>query len=109
MNRHQRSSDHGFGTAAGPEAVECAARCLEAAGYDVRRQSSDWVLLSDAGELQRQLLEGWAEAACEIAPETAARVDAWLARRLAHIDAGRSRVIVGHEDLAAWLPAHHQR
>ena len=28
----------------------------------------------------------------------------WLGRRLAHVEAGRSRVIVGHEDLAAWLP-----
>ena len=27
----------------------------------------------------------------------------WLGRRLAHIDAGRSRVTVGHDDLAAWL------
>jgi hypothetical protein len=28
----------------------------------------------------------------------------WLARRFAHIGSGRSRVVVGHEDLAAWLP-----
>jgi hypothetical protein len=31
-------------------------------------------------------------------------IQAWLARRLAHVEAGRSEVIVGHEDLAAWLP-----
>ena len=28
----------------------------------------------------------------------------WRARRLAHVDAGRSRLTVGHDDLAAWLP-----
>ena len=32
-------------------------------------------------------------------------VNSWLARRLAHVDAGRSHVTVGHEDLAAWLPS----
>ena len=30
-------------------------------------------------------------------------VRAWLTRRLVHVEAGRSRVTVGHEDLAAWL------
>jgi len=34
-------------------------------------------------------------------PPTIAR---WRARRLAHVDAGRSRLVVGHDDLAAWLP-----
>jgi hypothetical protein len=105
MNRHQRARDHGFGPAAGPEAGECAARCFAAVGYHVRREASDWVLLPDTRELQRQLIEGWAQAALEIAPGQAAVVGSWLARRLAHVEAGRSRVIVCHEDLAAWLPS----
>ena len=34
----------------------------------------------------------------------AAAIDGWRARRLAHVDAQRSHLTVGHEDLAAWLP-----
>ena len=104
MNRHQRSSDKGFGRAAGPDAVRSAERCFAAAGYQVRRAASDWLLAPDQGELQRQLIEGWAQAAEEIAPGHRAMIHDWLARRLGHVDAGRSRVVVGHEDLAAWLP-----
>jgi hypothetical protein len=102
MNRHQRANDHGFGRAAGPDAVESADRCFTAAGYHVRRETSDWVLAPEQSGLQRQLIEGWAEAAREIAPGRTAAIDAWLARRLAHVDGGHSRIIVCHEDLAAW-------
>jgi hypothetical protein len=105
MNRHQRASDHGFGTAAGPEAVECAARCFGAVGYHVRRAGSDWMLSPDTRALQRHLIEGWAEAAQEIAPGQATMVERWLTRRLAHVEAHRSHITVGHEDLAAWLPS----
>ncbi len=104
MNRHQRASDKGFGRAVGPEAVACAARQFAAVGYHVQRAASDWVLPPDMQELQRQLIGGWADAALEIAPDRAELVASWLARRLAHVEARRSRVIVGHEDLAAWLP-----
>jgi hypothetical protein len=104
MNDHQRASDKGFGAAAGPAAAGCAARCFEAVGYHVRREASDWLLAPDAQELQRQLIEGWAGAAREMAPGQAAMVESWLARRLAHVDAHRSHIVVCHEDLAAWLP-----
>lgn len=104
MNRHQRQNDKGFGPAAGPDAVECAVRCFEEAGYQVRREPSDWVLAPDARDLQRQLIEGWAGAARDIAPGLSSTIRDWLARRLAHIAANRSLVYVGHEDLAAWLP-----
>jgi len=50
------------------------------------------------------LIEGWANAATELAPDRDAAIARWRARRLAHIAAGRSRVVVGHDDLAAWLP-----
>jgi hypothetical protein len=105
MNEHQRASDKGFGTAAGPEAAECAARCFEAVGYHVRREASDWVLPPDARELQRQLIQGWAGAARDMAPGQTAMIESWLARRLAHVEAHRSHIIVCHEDLAAWLPS----
>jgi hypothetical protein len=48
------------------------------------------------------LIEGWARAAAEIAPERTALVDDWLRRRLIHVDAGRSQLTVGHRDIAAW-------
>ena len=102
MNRHQWTSDKGFGPAAGPDAVDCAARCFAGVGYQVRREASDWVLPADARELQRQLMQGWADAATEIAPEESAWIGDWLARRLAHVASGHSIVTVGHEDLAAW-------
>ena len=104
MNRHQRSNDKGFGRAAGPDAVDAAARCFSEVGYRVQRASSDWVLPPEARELQRQLVEGWAEAATAIASGQSAIIRSWKSRRLAHIDAGQSRIIVCHEDLAALPP-----
>jgi SAM-dependent methyltransferase len=103
FNEHQRRSDKGFGPAEGPDAARCAIECFAAAGYRVRRERSDWMLLPDAAALQRQLIEGWAFAATEIAPPHADRIASWRARRLDHVDRGRSRILVGHEDFAAWL------
>ena len=104
MNRHQKTDKGLGGPAAGPDAVECAERSFGAAGYQVRRDASDWILSASQRELQRQLIEGWAHAAREMAPERTSMIDAWLERRLAHLEAGRSEVVVGHDDLAAWLP-----
>jgi hypothetical protein len=101
VNEHQRG-DKGFGPALGPDATDVAARCFEAAGYRVRRACSDWVLQSESGELQRRLIDGWAQAAAEIAPARARAIDGWRDRRLAHVAAGWSTITVGHEDLAAW-------
>jgi hypothetical protein len=102
VNRHQRI-DKGFGPALGPEASELAARAFAALGYEVQRARSDWVLAEDVPDLQRQLIGGWADAAAELAPSEAPRLGSWKERRLAHVGAGRSRIVVGHEDLAAWL------
>jgi hypothetical protein len=76
-------------------------RKFKDAGYLVDSVSSDWVLQPEERAFQRQLIEGWARAAAEIAPERAALVDDWLRRRLVHVQAGRSRIIVGHQDIAA--------
>jgi hypothetical protein len=101
VNEHQRG-DKGFGPALGPDATEVAARCFEAVGYRVRRASSDWVLQSESGELQRRLIDGWAQAAAEIAPDRARAIDGWRDRRLAHVAAAWSEITVGHEDFAGW-------
>jgi hypothetical protein len=101
VNRHQRT-DKGFGPALGPDATDVAARCFKALGYRVQRARSDWMLTPESRELQRQLIDGWAQAAAEIAPAREAVVDAWRDRRLAHVAAGQSEITVGHEDLAGW-------
>jgi len=101
VNRHQRR-DKGFGPALGPAAADETVRRLDAAGFDVDRDRSDWTLGAGEGALQRALIDGWADAAVEMAPDRAAIVAAWRARRLARLDEGTSVIVVGHEDIAAW-------
>jgi hypothetical protein len=102
FNRHQKANDKGFGTAAGPDADDCAARSFAAAGYRVSRARSDWKLGPESQRLQRALIAGWAQAASEVAPDQADVIGGWLVRRLEHVSGGRSSVRVGHHDLAAW-------
>jgi hypothetical protein len=102
VNRHQRT-DKGFGPAAGPAAAAIAARSFEEVGYHVEREPSDWTLNPDDRELQRQLVAGWGTAAAAMAPERLEEITRWMKRRVAHVDAGRSHMRVGHEDLAACL------
>jgi hypothetical protein len=97
VNRHQRRNK-GFGPALGPEAVSHAADHFVRRGYHVARESSDWVLNEDYLALQRQLVDGWAAAAAETDPSQSAGVAAWRKRRLSHVTAGRSTLIVGHDD-----------
>jgi len=108
VNRHQHG-DKGFGAALGPEATSHAESCFRARGYETRRAQSDWSLGAADAALQRELVDGWAEAARELAAtEMAATepgaIERWRVRRQAHIAEGVSRIVVGHEDLAAWLP-----
>jgi len=102
LNRHQLQNDKGFGRAAGPEAIDVAARAFSLAGFHIRREPSDWVLPPDSRELQVELVDGWATAACQIAPSRTPAIADWLRRRLEHIEANRSRITVGHDDFAAW-------
>jgi SAM-dependent methyltransferase len=103
VNEHQRG-DKGFGPALGPTATAVAAECFGALGYSVEREASDWHLEPDAAELQRQLIQGWSRAAAQMAPDRSAFIREWTDRRLAHVLEGHSRLVVGHEDLAVWLP-----
>ena len=108
VNQHQRTGK-GFGLALGPDATDCAARCFAGLGYHVQRDRSDWTLGPGEEELQRQLIDGWASAAAEMAPAQSAMIDGWRRRRLAHIEAQHSRIIVGHEDLCGILGAKDLR
>lgn len=100
FDAHQRR-DKGFGPALGPQAAAHAARVLERREYRVERTRADWRLGPGDGPLQAELLRGWARAAAEAAPDSRERIEAWLGRRLAQIDSGRSWLTVGHEDLLA--------
>ena len=104
MNRHQKTDKGLGGPAAGPDAGVCAERCFTAIHYRVYREPSDWMLGPDESDIQRTLIEGWAEAAEEMAADQASTIRDWRARRLEHVSAGRSRIVVGHDDLAAWPP-----
>lgn len=102
FNRHQRTDKGLGGPAAGPAATDAAARAFADEGFHVDVEPSDWMLDDRHAELQRQLIEGWAFAATEMGPVSAKVIADWRERRLAHVDAGRSRMVVGHFDLAAF-------
>jgi hypothetical protein len=105
MNQHQKRDKGLGGAATGPDAAEVAEQCFLREGYSVRRVPSDWVLGPSDIDIQRLLIDGWAEAATEMKPDRTATIARWRARRLAHLDAGRSTIVVGHDDLASW-PSH---
>jgi hypothetical protein len=100
FNRHQRG-DKGFGPALGPTAAQRALEIFASLGYGVTTHASDWRIPARAAPFQRALLAGWLDAAVEIAPQRAEALRAWHARRLAHVDALRSELVVGHVDLVA--------
>ncbi len=102
VNRHQKT-DKGFGNALGPDAVRVAEDYLRRLGYVVKREASDWRVPPGMGEVQRQIIGGWAEAALEVAPTQADMIQGWRERRVQHVEHGNSRLIVGHLDLAGWL------
>jgi hypothetical protein len=98
FNRHQ-AGDKGFGPALGPTAGLRAVDSFVARGYRVASRTSDWRIGPDAAAFQRELLSGWLRAALEIAPQRRATLEAWHQRRVAHVDAGVSTLVVGHVDL----------
>lgn len=104
FNRHQKTNAGVGEPAEGPDAPAVTERCFAEAGFRVERVPSPWSLGPGHGEMQRLLIDGWAQAASDVAPGHAAAIARWHARRLAHVAAGRSHVVVGHDDLAAWPP-----
>ena len=102
MNRHQGRDKGLGGPAEGPGAAACAARCFTDEGYRVTMEGSDWVLGPGDAAMQQTLIDGWAEAAFAVSPGDAQRIALWRVRRLAHVAAGISHLVVGHQDVAAW-------
>lgn len=93
--------DKGFGPGLGPDAVAAASEAFRAAGYDLHRDRSDWLVDVNRDRLQRELIAGWAAAAIELEAARTEEIRDWERRRLAHVDAQESTIVVGHEDLAA--------
>jgi hypothetical protein len=104
VNAHQKH-DKGLGPALGPDAASRAVALLASAGYTTRQDESAWKLTSDMRLLQVELIRGWAGAAAEMAPDREAAIGDWRARRLAHVNEGQSRIVVGHLDVAGILRA----
>lgn len=102
FNRHQHRDKGLGGPAAGPEATEAAVHAFADVGYETETARSDWALGPQHAAVQRELIEGWAFAAKETDASAASVIDDWRTRRLQHVEAGRSHIIVGHFDLAAW-------
>jgi hypothetical protein len=100
FNLHQLQ-DKGFGPALGPGSGRMAEQLFAQLGYRIRSAPSDWRIGPHSRPLQLALVQGWFDAACEIAPHRAAAFSDWLKRRRAHIEAARSELRVGHTDLIA--------
>jgi hypothetical protein len=99
---HHQLGDKGFGPALGPGAAASAEAAFRAHGYETRSATSDWVIGSQAAELQGQLLDGWLGAARELATERGPALEAWRDRRRAHVAAGNCTMRVGHLDVVGW-------
>lgn len=103
VNGHQRR-DKGLGPALGPTACAAAGALFRAHGYRTRMESSPWRLGPQDATLARALIDGWATAAAEQAPDRAEAIRAWATRRREAAGAPAFAVVVGHQDLLALPP-----
>ena len=98
VNAHQRS-DKGFGPALGPDAVSQLLARLDPSDGVVVTGASDWRIGPRDAAVQRALLAGYEAAAITMDSTRDDATDAWARRRTAIIEAGHSRLRVGHRDL----------
>jgi hypothetical protein len=101
IEAHQ-ATDKGFCPASGPHAPVLLAELLDAHGYDVFTEESDWVIGADDAAMHRALIEGYRTAALEIAPaDSADAIDGWARRRLDAAERSALTALVGHVDIFA--------
>lgn len=98
FNRHQRE-DKGLGPALGPDAANMIAATFAAAGYRILQADSPWHLSGGHAALQRELVQGIAQAASEAG---AGEATTWGETRKAA--ASTAVCHIGHRDILA-LPA----
>lgn len=106
FNAHQ-SRDKGLGGALGGAAHSALAKAMADHGYRVNEVETPWRLAAGKPAqypLMCALIEGWASAANEQAPEAALRIAQWRDERLGLVAKGEIGIWVGHRDLLA-LPA----
>lgn len=102
FHAHQ-ATDKGFGPALGPTAVSALRDRLQPLGGRLLVEPSDWQLRYEDEQMQKALLDGYMKAALETAPDQAGEIRSWAQQRRQQIDAGRSTLRIGHEDVL-WLP-----
>jgi hypothetical protein len=106
IEAHQ-ATDKGFGPALGPHAPALLAELLEALGFDVSTEESDWIVGADGAAMHNTamhgaLIEGYMTAALEIAPASHAdAINGWAQRRLDASERGVLTALVGHVDIFA--------
>lgn len=108
FNQHQRRSK-GLGEALGPQAVGVLEDVLERNGFCVDARPSRWNLSSTESAtlaLGRVELDGWQQAALDIAPDEAEAIGRWHRQRQADLEAGQAGLMVGHVDLLGLPPGH---
>ncbi|MDX5978883.1 glycosyltransferase [Vreelandella alkaliphila] len=106
FNAHQRR-DKGLGDALGGDAHSALVKAMADYGYRVNEAETPWRLAAGKPAqypLMCALIEGWASAAIEQAPEAASRIAHWSDERLRQVAKGEIGIWVGHRDLLA-LPA----
>jgi hypothetical protein len=102
FDAHQ-ATDKGFGPALGPAAVTALCCRLQPLDGRLLVAPSDWRLGYEDRAIQAALLEGYVQAAGDLAPDQSDEIADWATQRRTHLDAGRSSHQVGHQDLL-WLP-----
>jgi hypothetical protein len=98
FNAHQLR-DKGFGAALGPRAGVMAEQIFADKGYRTWCAPSDWRIRPDQATLQRAVLQGWFDAACEMAAGRTVSLRSWLLRRQQHVETGQSELLIGHTDI----------
>ncbi len=96
---HHMQRDKGFGVGLGPESPNALTRVFRAIGYDTHMADSAWHISPAQTDMQHALLKFYRMASTEMAPDRAAAIADWSARRAQHIDQGLSHLMVGHRDV----------
>ncbi|WP_051241689.1 class I SAM-dependent methyltransferase [Stappia stellulata] len=98
MNTHQHG-DKGFGAALGPQASDLTREAFQQVNFRVVEGPSDWEAERGEQAFQSMLVDGWVEAARDMAVD-ADSLARWHERRRGEIAAQELVTRVGHRDLA---------
>lgn len=89
------------GPALGPAAPAAVVRALTDVGYKVETAPADWKIGPKQIAAHLALVEGYARAATEQSPDSAARIRSWAERRRDLASEMGARLTVGHQDILA--------